>query len=57
MARTFQSGVAPDSLLAGARHYMEKDVATASATAAELGLDVSAFAPTIAYYGPQEASE
>jgi hypothetical protein len=31
---------------------MEKDVAQARETAAELGLDVSAFAGVIAYYRP-----
>jgi 3-hydroxyisobutyrate dehydrogenase-like beta-hydroxyacid dehydrogenase len=49
----FQSGAAPDSLLAGARHYMEKDVAAARDAARELGLDVSAFASTIAYFQPK----
>jgi 3-hydroxyisobutyrate dehydrogenase len=39
-----------ETLLAGARHYMEKDVAQAAETATELGLDVSAFAGVLAYY-------
>lgn len=43
-------GAEPESMLVNARHYMEKDVATALHTAAELGIDVSAFSPTAAYF-------
>jgi 3-hydroxyisobutyrate dehydrogenase-like beta-hydroxyacid dehydrogenase len=42
----------PAAMLAASRHYMEKDVATAMQTAAELGLDMSAFAATAAYFQP-----
>jgi hypothetical protein len=37
-------------MLDASRHYMEKDVAVALAAAEESGLDVSAFAPTAAYF-------
>ena len=43
----------PESMLEGARPYMEKDVATALAVAAEVGLDISPFASTAAYFGPK----
>jgi 3-hydroxyisobutyrate dehydrogenase len=37
-------------MLEASRHYMEKDVAVALDAAKEIGLDVSAFAPTAAYF-------
>jgi 3-hydroxyisobutyrate dehydrogenase len=45
-----------DQMLAAVRHYMEKDVATAAAAATELGLDISAFAPSITYYQPTKST-
>ncbi|CAN7248933.1 NAD(P)-dependent oxidoreductase [Phenylobacterium sp. LjRoot225] len=50
--RLFQKPAPPAAVLAATRPYLEKDVATAMASAAEAGLDVSAFAATAAYFRP-----
>lgn len=51
MAR-FQAPLPPSALLDSVRPYLEKDVATAIATATASGLDVDAFAATARYFQP-----
>lgn len=54
MAR-FEAPLPPAALLDRVRPYLEKDVATAMAVAAEEGLDVSAFQETARYFRPSGA--
>lgn len=49
----FTAPVPVSAMMGGARPYLEKDVATAMATATEAGLDVSTFASTAAYFQPR----
>jgi 3-hydroxyisobutyrate dehydrogenase-like beta-hydroxyacid dehydrogenase len=46
---------APSDVMANARPYMEKDVATALSAAKENGLDLGAFVTTGEYYTPEKA--
>jgi 3-hydroxyisobutyrate dehydrogenase-like beta-hydroxyacid dehydrogenase len=48
--KLFQKPAPPAAVLAATRPYLEKDVATVMTTAAEAGLDLSAFAATAAYF-------
>jgi 3-hydroxyisobutyrate dehydrogenase-like beta-hydroxyacid dehydrogenase len=50
--KLFQKPVPPTAVLAATRPYLEKDVATVMTSAAEAGLDISAFAATAAYFRP-----
>lgn len=50
----FQKPAPPAAVLAATRPYLEKDVATALASAAEGGMDVSTFEATAAYFRKQE---
>lgn len=48
----FQRPAPVAAVLAGSRLYLEKDVAAAARAAADAGLDLGAFAETLAYFSP-----
>jgi 3-hydroxyisobutyrate dehydrogenase-like beta-hydroxyacid dehydrogenase len=48
----FQRPAPLAAVLAGSRPYLEKDVATAAAAAADAGLDLAAFAATLEFFRP-----
>lgn len=50
--RSFQRGGTVDETLARTQRYLEKDVATVAANAAKVGVDMTAFADTVAYFCP-----
>ncbi|MCE7797371.1 NAD(P)-dependent oxidoreductase [Sphingobium sufflavum] len=47
----FRSGVPVDAALARSWPFVSKDVATVAASAAGAGIDLAAFAPTLAFFG------
>lgn len=48
----FQRPAPASAVLAGSRPYLEKDVAAVAAAAADAGLDLAAFAETLAFFAP-----
>lgn len=50
--RSFQHGMSVEDTLARSRRYVEKDVATVASNAEKVGVDMTAFAETVAYFCP-----